>query len=896
MNVFCKYTLQSLKKNKTRTLVTIIGIILSMSMITAVIEAAYSGLTYLRRAEVARSGAFHGFYHDLTDKELSAISGRQEIKEYASWQDVGWAKIGSKNEYKPYLLIESISDGFEKLVSVKLTEGRLPENENEIVLPNHLESNGGVSFKIGDSLTLDVGRRTSEGYDLSPANPLDPDTPEEISDTSKKNYTVVGKYDRFDYLIEQVSSPAYTALTKGGGNGSCRLFFTVDSPTKVYDFTDSIDRDCVVHRDLIRLYGLFRDGAIMRMLYSFMAILILLIVSGSVSLIYNSFSISVSERTKQFGILKSIGATGHQLGGAVLFEALVLCAVAIPIGALAGCLGIGITFFCLRDSFTFITGIYSSEVMRLVITPTGLIASALLCLITVLISAWIPARRAISVSPISAIRQNSDVRIKGKEVKTSFLTRKLFGFEGMMAVKNFKRNRKGYRATVLSLFLSVTLFISASSFCSYLGTTVNGVNSGDANYDISYYTTGENGTRPDPHIILEKLSAADGVEESAFSESTGVDIIYDSSLLDDSFVSFFGRDQKSRNTTIAFIDDASFRRLCEENGLDAQALLSGDGLGSALMYNSFVTMRTVSADYAKRYSLKVLRDSAFPCEAESTFIADNIDGYVFYAFTEDDGNEYAVYYPKNYLAERIEAGYAPEEQYAMKLTRSEASKTVKLRLAAEISKLPFFLPSSDPVIIYPYSAIDTVEIGLNSYQTDFYFKASDHRKTLSSIKNILAENNLSQSRLNDAAESKEASRMLLRVIKVFSYGFIVLISLIAASNVFNTISTNILLRRREFAMLKSIGITGRSLSRMMNYECIIYGLKGLLLGLPTSFVITFLIWKSTDSAYVMPFYIPWMTVAVAIGSVFIVVFASMLYAMRLIARDNPIDTLKNENL
>ena len=198
--------------------------------------------------------------------------------------------------------------------------------------------------------------------------------------------------------------------------------------------------------------------------------------------------------------------------------------------------------------------------------------------------------------------------------------------------------------------------------------------------------------------------------------------------------------------------------------------------------------------------------------------------------------------------------------------------------------------------IYPYSAIDTVEIGLNSHQTVFYFKAGDHRRTLDSIKNILVENNLSQSRLNDVAESKEASRMLLKVIKVFSYGFIVLISLIAASNVFNTISTNILLRRREFAMLKSIGITGRSLSRMMNYECIIYGLKGLLLGLPTSFVITFLIWKSTDSAYVMPFYIPWMTVAIAIGSVFIVVFASMLYAMRLIAKDNPIDTLKNENL
>ena len=146
------------------------------------------------------------------------------------------------------------------------------------------------------------------------------------------------------------------------------------------------------------------------------------------------------------------------------------------------------------------------------------------------------------------------------------------------------------------------------------------------------------------------------------------------------------------------------------------------------------------------------------------------------------------------------------------------------------------------------------------------------------------------------AESRNSSRMMVTIVNVFSYGFIILISLIALANVFNTISTSIMLRRREFAMLKSIGLSGRGFSRMMNYESMIYGLRSLMFGIPAAILMTVWIWRVTGNAFDSGFYIPWHGVVIAVASVFIVVFATMLYATHRIRKDNPIDALRNENL
>ena len=136
----------------------------------------------------------------------------------------------------------------------------------------------------------------------------------------------------------------------------------------------------------------------------------------------------------------------------------------------------------------------------------------------------------------------------------------------------------------------------------------------------------------------------------------------------------------------------------------------------------------------------------------------------------------------------------------------------------------------------------------------------------------------------------------MTIVNIFAYGFIILISLIAATNVFNTISTSISLRRREFAMLRSVGMTEKGINKMMNYECILYGAKALLLGLPTSCLISFILYKIVSKGMMISFKLPWLAMGIATLSVFLVVFATMIYAMHKIKKENPIDALKNENI
>ena len=447
-NVFHRFTVSSLKANRVRTTVTIIGIVLSMALLTAVIEGAFSGMEYLKNIEIYQSGRWEGMLDQISREEAESFENDSKIQDAAWVRQLGWADIDSKNEYKPYLLIREMSENYPELVSLNLTEGRLPENEHEILIPDHLKSSGGVTYHIGDVIELEVGRRaaksasedTAAGEELSIYDPFDSMVAEEITDTERITYTVTGTYPRSDVAIEPYSSPGFTSLTCPKADAADTLasseytcFFTMKDPAEFYDYIEQrgIADTVTVHTTILNFYGVNENGGVNNMLYGLAAILIVLIIFGSVTLIFNSFSISVSERTKQFGILKSVGATRKQLRQAVLFEALILSAAGILAGVIVGCLGIGITLRALSGSFSRIIPEAGSVRLKLIISPLMLVIAAVLCLITVIISAQIPAGRAMRVSAIDSIRQTGDIKITGKKVRTSLLTQKLFGFEGM---------------------------------------------------------------------------------------------------------------------------------------------------------------------------------------------------------------------------------------------------------------------------------------------------------------------------------------------------------------------------------------------------------------------------------------------------------------------------------
>lgn len=888
MNIFNTYTRRCLKKNRMRTIVTIIGIILSMTMLTAVVEGANSGLNYLARAEEARNGACHGIFFDVPQEEAGAILQSEDMEETALWSQVGWAEMENRSGSTPYLLIEDMGTDTE-LVAVRLKEGRLPENEGEIILPENLMRYRDT-VELGTTLTLQVGSRVdAQGNPLSQLIYMQEG--ESLIDTVEKTYTVVGIYERLAPFVEPYDSAGFTALTCGGGTGDCTVFFTLKHPARFYTYMAECPFPYAssTHGDLMSYYGALRGGSLSQMFIGLVTVLLVIVGVGSVLLIYNSFSISVTQRITQFGILKSIGATRKQIRGSVLYEALLLSLIAIPFGAFIGCLGIGVTLYLLRDSFGFLT--MNSEVqMRLSISWPGLGLSAVLCLLTTLISAWIPAQRALRVSPIEAIRSVREVKLRPREVKTGKLTYKLFGFEGMLAQKSFKRSRRQYRITILSLTLSVVLFLSASAFCAYMEASITGVTQmeGVQEADILYrrWFNEESVQAGKTEEIYQRLMSVNEVEEGAYFMSYAEILSFDASSLtrDASALvnDYYIHGENAGGAYLLFLRDDSFRELCKVNGLDADAYMNPDSPVGVVWNQCTVGEETDKGSV--RYKQIEWIDS-FPTTCEYWHIPEKLEenGEVWNLYGVEDG-DVLYYQPETWTGDESELKRVPA---------TDIISITEMQVGAKIKERPYFLEYADAIyLIYPFSAQETLLPDQGTTIT-YLFKAENHAAVFADMEKLVLDG---EGYISDLTADSENERTMLLVMRVFSYGFIVLISLIAMANVFNTISTGLMLRRREFAMLKSVGLTEKSFRKMLRYECLIYGVKGLFWGLLLSFGIIYLLYHITMDSMDVGFFVPWGSVAVAVGSVFAVVFATMLYAVGQMKGDNPVETLKNENL
>lgn len=908
MNVFNKVTLESLKKNRMRTIVTIIGIMLSAAMVCASTTLVSSMQNFVLRCEIYSSGDWHGAVYDAAYKDYEDIRDSDRVSSAAYAQVLGYAKIDSANERKPYLYVlgGDVASGYFETMPVHLILGALPKDSTEIILPEHLTSNGKVNYKLGDTVTLDVGDRTLDGRRLGQDTPVytyDSETQVEImsgerlENTEPRTYTVVGIYERPTF--EDYSAPGYTALTaadtKSADQSLIHCYFKLHKPAGVYDFMREMgytQEYRYAYNTKVLLYsGTAPFDSFLTAFYSLAAIIISLIVFGSVSLIYNAFSISVSERTRQFGLLSSVGATRKQLRRMVLFEALAVSIVGIPLGILVGIGGIGITLLLIGDKFFSIVRV--DIPMRLCVSWQAVVIAAVIALVTVLISAWIPSKRATRVSAVEAIRQSMDIKVSGRPVRTSKLAYKLFGLPGVLAGKHYKRNRKKYRTTVVSLFMSIVLFVSAAAFTDYMMESAEGGLASDQ-FDLIYATESDASAAMTPDALLELLFSEQNVTGGTYTKKQflqgDISREYVTAMFAGRFADF-GMEREDAapkelgiSGYLYFVADAEFNRLLEKYNLKEADYYDRDKpLGLALDRNIELDRRL-----EKYVTLDTLKGDG--CVIEGLYYVE-IDGYYRKdSRIDENGNKVVLYQNRDNENDIIELPY--EESFAKYTLRSEKT----------IEEAPFFVSRSTPVainMIYPYSMLENVvpEAALNQFRnTEYFLTSSDHAASFENLATMLTENGLSSRQLFDYAANAETNRNVITIIRVFAYGFIVLISLIAAANVFNTISTNISLRRREFAMLKSVGMTQKGFRRMMNCECLLYGSKALLLGLPVSCSITYLIYRAVTTAYETSFHLPWAAIGIAVLSVFLVVFATMMYAMRKVKKDNPIDALKNENL
>lgn len=894
MNVFHKLTLQSLRKNKTRTIVTIIGIILSAAMICAVTTFTSSFYEYMKEISIYQEGAWHGRVLRGSRTETEKILASGKVQSVSVLQQLGYAQLeGSKDEGKPYLYVLGADDKAEDLLPIHVTEGRYPQSSEEILLPSHLANAGGIFYHVGDTLNLELGLRMSDGFSLGQKDRylnLGEESYREESETlevrEKRTYRVVGFYERMSRNIEAYEAPGFTALTvmdeNPGEQYLLDTYFTMKKPKETFQFFSDMGFSNDWNRDVLAYYGTIHSDSATTMLMSLAAIVTALIMFGSVSLIYNAFAISISERTKQFGLLTSIGATKKQLARMIRFEALTVSAIGIPLGILSGIGGIAVTLMLIGDKFR---GLGLPISMHVHVSAVSVVVAVIVALVTVLISAWIPSRRAGKVSAVEAIRQNADIKTKAREVRTSRLTYRLFGLPGTLAAKQYKRSRKKYRATVVSLFMSIVLFVSAAAFTDYMSISTDSFYQ-TSRWDIEYHTPQSDFDSMSPEMLMDKFKAADSVTDVilrgyAYGQFAVPKTDFNPEALEQFPMQADSQQRIITHINQCFVDDTTFRNLLRENGQSEEKYFdAGQRVGILTGGQEFFN------EHTRRWeTVRYFREGI---QQLNMITHRKIDGYYYAGTLEDEsGNQIARY-------------QAVDSDHFRDYPLSEVEISTPIQIGFELKEAPNYVNYGNATLMFPMSMKDQLlncqpETNRN-VDYCFYMWSDDHLTSAAAIRDILQANHFRTGGIQDVAEYEESNRNTVLIAKVFSYGFIVLISLIAAANVFNTISTNMNLRRREFAMLQSVGMTKGGFRRMLVYESLLYGTKALLWGLPVAGFVTYLIWRSVQMELTVSFCLPYRAMGIAALSVFAVVFATMMYAMGKIRNENILETLKNENI
>lgn len=839
--VFFKMTYRQMKEAKVRTLVTIIGIILSAALITAIATFVSSLQNSMLEYKIGEQGNWHGVIRGVAKEEtVKEISTSKEIKKSFFAHNLGYTTIAELEEKSnmSYMNIMAVGNDFMENMPIVITSGRMAENSSEIVLCGELfRSQESQSYQLGDTIAI----------------------PLVLTQERTVQYTIVGFCETPPYInYERFAYPAFTGYDQNSGTEySTDIYFRMKTVNDVYSFVKKYAGENVTetNESLLRLLGTSRYSSYYSFVYALATIVIVLVMGGSVLLIFNSFAISMNERTRQFGLLSSIGATKAQLRASVLYEVFLVSIIGIPAGVITGILGIWVTLLCIRGSLKNIAAsVISLGEMRLHVSGMAVIVAAAASLLTVFLSAFIPMIRISRLSAIQAIRQNADIKLSRRKVKCSKLFMKLFGFEGMIGRKNFKRSRKKYRTTVVSLFVSIVLFISASALGHYLIASIEGVyRMGD--YDICYRLSVTEEADQELAVLAQ-------LKESKYVTKAGTARVENcTQIVNDSYYTQEYLDYKTKNeiaqgedlsgnpvrfVRVYGVEDEIYKEYLQKNGLSVDQYMDIEN-PSFLIYSN---LRVMDSQTGKSQDIMVYKPGTMQLSLYQTQEASKI------------------YYTWN------------------------AEVTDCVPFTVEMVSLENY-----DYILCSKSMLDKLEIGNEVIHLKTFFKTTDHTAATEEMQKILKENNMNyQYALTDEAMEYESRRSMIFVVKVFSYGFFVMMSLIAMANVFNTISTNMMLRRREFAMLKSVGLTGHSFNKMLYYECIMYGSKALVLGIPVSLAVVWWVYHSVNDLWVMGFELPWAAIIISVISVYFIVFVTMIYSKKKIQKLNLIACIKEENI
>jgi putative ABC transport system permease protein len=866
-----------MKTNKRWTIVTLIAIIISTAMISAVSTLCASFMELMRNTAIAELGNWHFMITDVPAQDVAALEHSGFDGQIALCRQAKFAQLERVANYnKPYLFILELGPGAELNFPVELTEGRLPENENEIALPEHLETHGGLRYRIGDTITLETGKRICpQGFVLeftdsfrhasyqSEGETFIPETP--------RTYTVTGIFKRPTF--EPSWSASYTAITfldtqaLGPKDTVSALFLARRANRGLFEEGKELaariglrERQVRFNTNLLRYSGIFAGDSTQAMVYTFAGVFMAIIIVSSVSVIYNAFAISVSERISQLGMLASVGATKRQKLNSVYFEGLALGVIGIPLGILSGIVGIGVTLRAIRPILNDVMQFAAPQGLALYVSPASVIVAAVLAAITIFISTWKPAREASRITPIEAIRQTQEIKLTPKTVRTSRLTRAVFGIEGDLALKSLKRSGKKHRATIVSLTVSLVLFLTASYYGQELRQGVGTVSIG-LNADL--WLTYNNISEEQATQLNDRIRAIEGVSEAVAIQAVEGYVVVEAGRLTSLARNYVGENtggdgRAVLNASIYCLDDAGFEDYARNLGLDPQEFRDSPD-PTAIVINFGRTQ------LGKRGTGEIL--AVEPGET----LEISLDPYMRDSEQPAPVMELTV----GCLTDRRPLGViiSPMNTVSIVVSREvfKGFPDTWKHLDSQGNPVSqyLYLTASDPdsAEIAVHELVKDADIGMDSGGAIHVFNMASHARREQGI---------------------------LLVMGVFIYGFISLVTLICIANILNTVTTNIRLRRREFAMLRSVGMTPRSFNRMIAFESIFYGLKALLWGLPISVLIAWLLYRSSQDVFAFGFALPWKSYVIAAIAVFVIVGATMLYSTMRVKKENIVDVLKRQ--
>ena len=872
MNVFHKIALQGLRESRTRTLVTITGVVLSAALLTGVTTFGISLLDYMAKGAAEKYGGWHAAFFDVTNDFIKEQSQDADVLDAVTTENLGYAALSdSKNPDKPYLFLSGYSSkAFEQLPFLILS-GRLPENDSEIIVTAGAQSESGEALTEGSTVTLALGERTLNGQILGQHDRFDPS--ETFTPRETRTFTIVGLCQRPQY--EPRSAPGFTLITRTGRTpmasdlyrqpeqnnapasamfakedrtleaSNYNVFVTLDIPYKIGAYLKRTTGARFSSRNdsVLRFMGLSDDKLFTSLLLAVGGIVVAIIMVGSIFLIHNAFQISLNERTHQLGILLSIGATARQLHGMVLFEGLCIGLAGIPLGMLVGLAAIRGVIAIVARSFQ---GIMYNTPLVPVLSPPALAASAGIALVTILISAYLPAKKAVAVPVMDCIRQTGEIKVEAKAVRVSRLTERLFALEGMLALKNFKRSKRRYRSIVLSLALSVILFVSTNAFVGCLGQASEAA---VVFTDIDLALSAPQMEDDKLLSLYDRLKNVSGVTSGGYQEVRQYECTIPAELQSDALREVLVESAAEPFILqIQFLDEERWRALVEKTGLHAEDFTGPD----APLF--CVAKIDVSANRMSE-----------PEEVPDMFTVPALD----IALGGSDGKPVTLqcesFIPYDVVAEDLSGTASLPYSFFAEVPWSKKAE---------------------------FDALEGVSSGKG-----LTFQSEDPNTSEAEMREILSGNppKVKYTLYNMSSMMSQNTNMIF-IANVFAYTFTIMISLIAAANVFNTISTNIRLRRRELAMLRSIGMAERDFMKMMCFECALYGTKALLYGLPLSTLLSCLIYVGfwQGGADEIDFFLPWDAMCISTIGVLLIVLVTMLYAVNKIRKENIIDALRDD--